>query len=477
MKNRTLFIILLLAAIELFARLGSGILYFDEAIYAQVSKEIIESGDWLTLHWNGHDWFQKPPGYFWATAILFRLFDVSEFWARAPSALSGIGVILISYLIARRLYNHAAGVLAAFILLSSELFIFNARFGTTDTMLTFFMFLAVYGYLRAEDDERWWLLACVSCGLTLMVKGAAGVIAPIALILAALLDGRARSAFRSKWLWASLACASLTVIPWHVLMLRLHGNSFVNGYLLQNVVDRAKGNLNEYQRGYGYYLRVLWDFYSPWVYVLPFALIFGRTPRSKIILILAALVMCLYTLVQTKFQWYIVPAVPALSVIIAGFIIRSMETRSLAQRRFAIFALTMLWFAGSAAVISRILLPNTDMESGARLAKLAAHEEGGIVAYPENLEMTVRFYSGRKLCTDSVLSTLSHSTLTECYPGEATHIILRTTELAKIQTRFTVEPLAEDGQLQYARITPKEGNAPSLRISPSLSVSVEKQAL
>jgi hypothetical protein len=260
-------------------------------------------------------------------------------------------------------------------------------------------------------------------------------------------------------------------------MLKLHGNSFVNDYLLQNVVDRAKGNLNEYQRGYGYYLRVLWDFYSPWVYVLPFALIFGRIPRSKVILILAALVMCLYTLVQTKFQWYIVPAVPAFSVIIAGFIIRSIEARSLGQRRFAIFALTMLWFAGTAAVISRILLPNTDMESGARLAKLAAHDEGGIVAYPENLEMTVRFYSGRKLCTDSVLNTLSHSILTECYPGEATHIILRKHELAKIQTRFTVEPLAEDGQLQYAKISPKEGNAHSLRISPSLSMSVKKQAL
>jgi 4-amino-4-deoxy-L-arabinose transferase-like glycosyltransferase len=456
MKRATFLILLSLTAVELFGRLGSGVLYFDEAIYAQVSKEIVESGDWLTLHWNGHNWFQKPPAYFWATALLFRLFDVREFWARAPSALSGVGVILVSYLIARRLYNHAAGVLAALILLSSELFIFNARLGTTDTMLTFFILLGVYGYLRAEENDRWWLVAGVSCGLALMVKGAAGVVAPVALILAALFDGRIFSAFRSKWLWAALACAALAVIPWHLLMFRLHGVPFVTAYLFQNVLDRAKGNLNEYQRGYGYYLRVLWDFFSPWVYVLPFALIFGRAGRSKVILILAVLVICLYTLVQTKFQWYILPAVPAFSVIIAGFIIKSVENRPRTQLRLAILGLALLWVAGTASVISRLLLRNPDMEAAARLAKLAAHDEGGIVAYPENLEMTVKVYSGRKLCTDPVLSTLSHSPLTECRPGEATHMILRKADLVKIQTRFRVDPLAEDGTLMYAIITPKD---------------------
>lgn len=456
MKRAAFLILPLLTAVELFGRLGSGVLYWDEAIYAQVSKEIVESGNWLTLHWNGQHWFQKSPAYFWTTAILFKVFDVSEFWARAASAISGAGVIIVSYLIARLIYNEVAGMLAVLILLSSELFVFYARFGTTDTMLTLFGLLAVYAYLRAQEDDRFWLLACASCAMALMVKGAAGVIAPAALILGAVVDRRAFSALRSRWLWTGVACAALIVIPWHVLMLRLHGDSFVHGYLFQHVLNRASANLNEYQRGYGYYLSVLRDFFSPWVYVLPLALIFGRAPRSKVLLILAALVMCLFTLVQTKFQWYILLAIPAFSVFIAGFIVKSIENRPPTQRRLAILALALLWVAGAAAVRSRISLSNPEMEAGARLAKLGARDAGGIVAYPENLEMTVRYYSGRKLCTDPVLSTLSHTRITECRPGEATHIVLRKADRAKIEARYKVDPLAEDGPLIYAMITPKD---------------------
>ncbi len=456
MKRIAFVILLLIAVFELFGGLGGSVLYWDEAIYAQVSKEIVESGDWLTLHWNGYQWFQKPPAYFWVTALMFRLFAASEFWARAASAISGVGVVVFTYLIARLIYNHAAGVLAALILLSSELFVFYARFGTTDTMLTFVVLLAVYGYLSAEEDDRWWLLAGTSCGLALMVKGAAGVIAPATLVLAILLDHRTGSALRSKWLWAGIVCSALVVVPWHALMYGLHGRFFLNRYLFQQVFDRARSNLNEYQRGYGYYFSVLWEFYRPWVYVVPFAMIFGQTRRSRVITIMAALVMLMYSVVQTKFQWYIGPAIPAFSIIIGGFVTRFIGSRPRAQKRLAILALMLLWFVGTAAVISRIKRTEPEMEAGARLARLAARDQGGIVAYPENLEMTVRYYSGRKLCTDPVLSTLSHSELTECVPGEATNIILRKADLAKVETRFSVKPLAEHGALMYAKIEQKD---------------------
>ncbi len=460
MKRAIFFGLVLLIIFELFGRLGTGALYWDEAIYAQVSKEMIETGQWLTPHWNEHIWFQKPPAYFWATALFFRLFKVSEFWARAASALSGLGVLLVSYLVAKLVYNHFAGVVAVLVLMSCELFVFYARFGTTDTMLTLFVLLAVYGYLKAEQNDRWWILTGAGCGLALMVKGAAGLIAPGALLLAVLIDGRMRLTIRNKWFWAGATCGVLVVVPWHLVMFRFYGNSFIKGYLFQQVLDRAKSNLNEYQRGYGYYLAVLWEFYSPWVYVLPFALIFVWKARSQVVTILALLVTIVYTLVQTKFQWYIVPAIPAFSIIIGGFFVKSIENRSPAQIRLAILALALLWFGGTAAVVSRILRTEPEMESGARLAVLAAHDEGAIIAYPENLEMTVRYYSSRKLCTDPVLSTLSHSELTECRTGEATNIIVRKADLSKAESRFTVEPLAEHGALIYAKVKPKDSAAP-----------------
>src|SRR5919107_1706872 len=77
------------AAVVLFVKLGANSLAaWEEAIYAQVSKEMARGGDWLTPHWAYRPWFEKPPLFMWLTALFYRLFGVDEFWARAPSALS-----------------------------------------------------------------------------------------------------------------------------------------------------------------------------------------------------------------------------------------------------------------------------------------------------------------------------------------------------------------------------------------------------
>src|ERR1700742_1352942 len=102
-------ILIILALLLLFTNQRGNPLHFDEAIYAQVSKEMVERNEWLTPHWNGKAWFGKSPFYFWATALLFKAFGIADFWARFVAALSGLGVMLLSYSIARRLYDATAG--------------------------------------------------------------------------------------------------------------------------------------------------------------------------------------------------------------------------------------------------------------------------------------------------------------------------------------------------------------------------------
>src|SRR5215210_3359563 len=112
--------LLLIAIFALLWKLGAGSLTaWDEAIYAQVSKEIVKGGDWLTLHWEYTPWFEKPPLLMWVTALFYRLFGVSEFWARLPSALSGIALIGVTYVIGKLTYGKRVGLLAAVILLTS----------------------------------------------------------------------------------------------------------------------------------------------------------------------------------------------------------------------------------------------------------------------------------------------------------------------------------------------------------------------
>ena len=112
-------------SVELLWKLGSGSLAdWDEAIYAEIAWEILQDGDWLTLHWGYEPWFEKPPLLMWITASFYQIFGTNEFWARAASAVSGIALILITYGTGNRLYGRKVGLLSAAVLLSTHGFVF-----------------------------------------------------------------------------------------------------------------------------------------------------------------------------------------------------------------------------------------------------------------------------------------------------------------------------------------------------------------
>jgi len=297
---------------------------WDEAIYAQVSKEMIESGDWLTPHWEYKPWFHKPPLLMWLTAIFYRLFEVNEFWSRAASAFSGIGLVITTYLVGKLIYDTYTGFLAAVILLTSYHFVGYARFGTTDVMLTLFTFVAVYAYLRLKQGSQlWWYAIWNACALALLVKGAAGVIAPAVIVSALLLDKRLVAAAQSRHFWQGLLSAIAVVAPWHILMSVKYGWAFIEEYIGYHVITRTMNAIEGHQAGRIFYVDELHTYFYPWFYLTPFALaisigenIKGQS-RSRILLLLIMIVFGIYTAAQSKLSWYILPVYPALSVLVA----------------------------------------------------------------------------------------------------------------------------------------------------------------
>ncbi|MGB3693923.1 MAG: glycosyltransferase family 39 protein [Spirulinaceae cyanobacterium] len=221
-------VLLVLSAIVLLWKLGQGSLKdWDEAIYAQIAKEIVQSGDWLTLHWGYYPWFHKPPLFMWVTALFYRLFEVNEFWARAASAFSGISLVILTYLLGKLVYDKTAGFFAAIVLLTSYRFVGYSRFGTTDMMLALFVYLAVYAYLKLKDEQpKWWYLVWVACGLAFMTKGIASLVAPITIFLALLLEKKLISTIKTKHFWQGFILASILVLPWHLAVYFQHGQVF-----------------------------------------------------------------------------------------------------------------------------------------------------------------------------------------------------------------------------------------------------------
>lgn len=355
------------AALLLFYHLGIRTLDdWDEAIYAQISREIINTGDWLTLHWGGDEWFHKPPLFMWLTAIAYQLFGVSEFSARVVSASAGVGVVGCTYLIGRWLYGPLAALLAVVVLLTNFAFVFYARFGTTDVMLTLFIFIGIYAYLRASQrgeessrnditqslhlaahpPETWWYLFWVASALAFMTKGVAGLILPIAVFLTLAINQQLAKTLKLKPFWLGIGLALLIALPWHIVAIYQHGQAFIDKYILYHVVERATGELTAiegHQAGPSFYFLELAKNFFPWVWVLPMAFALqikdaiahnsnptaGQNAQgSRILLVLVALVLGGFTLAGTKLSWYIVPCYPALAIWVGYFIRVASQTAS-----------------------------------------------------------------------------------------------------------------------------------------------------
>ncbi|MBF0254344.1 MAG: glycosyltransferase family 39 protein, partial [Candidatus Omnitrophica bacterium] len=170
-RRDVLFLFLAASAAYLW-QLGAGSLAsWDEAYYAVTSRGIFQTGDWVHLRFFDTPIFDKPPLYYWVTAVFYHLAGVSEWTTRLFSALSGIGLVIAVYVLGRELFGRQAAVAAGVVLLTSKDFIHYARWGTLDVAECLFLTLAVIGFVRGFSRPASWLLFWVACALAVMTKG------------------------------------------------------------------------------------------------------------------------------------------------------------------------------------------------------------------------------------------------------------------------------------------------------------------
>ena len=315
------------AAVILFRRLGaSDLRNWDEATYAQVAKEIVQGGGWLTFHYEWQPWLEKPPLFLWAVASSFSVFGISETSARAVAATAALALVFVVFSIAELQYDRMVACVAVAILLSTLLFVQSARAVMLDTPLTLLLYLSMYAYLRADrGSPRWWYVAGVSVACAVLLKGAAAIVGPAAIGLAAVLDGRASGVMRSRQVWGAAGLALLLTIPWHVLMYHRHGQVFLDVYLRHHTVNRVTEAIVANSGGPWFYFQQLMERGAPWSYLFPAAVLFavanpGHRQRSHVLLSFVAVVFGLYSVAQTRLWWYIVPTAPALAILTGGML-------------------------------------------------------------------------------------------------------------------------------------------------------------
>lgn len=470
-----------IAALILFWRLGAGSLApWDEAIYAQVSKEMARGEGWLTLHWAYQPWFEKPPLFMWTTALFYRLFGVSEFWARSVAAISGIGLVATTYFLGAFVYSKRVGIFAALVLLTCYHFLSFSRFGTMEVMLSLFTYLAISGYLRLKDGNgKWWYVVWICIALALLVKGAGGLIAFGVVLLAVIFDGRAKSAVQSRHFWLGCLLALGLVVPWHALMYAWYGRAFVDEYIRYHVIARSIRTLEGHPSSYFYYLGKLIDGFFPWALVLPFALIGGvrkaikGDSSTRLFLVTGALVLGLYSIVPTRRPWYIVPAYPAFAILIAAFLIRFYEARktSPSWRRMIILGCVLLIAIGASYCALSLSLNRKPEDSLAKLSRMAQSrtesDRDPLLLFNESEPMYAQvpvFYSDRpvrqayiseKPVSEDSKRYLNYEDLSNLTSDSTRRIILPKTEVARLSANYEINVLAEINPLVYATIRRK----------------------
>ena len=180
-KRNLKYFILISFAILYFLQLGShGLMNPDEGRYAEIPREMLESGDFLTPRLNYVLYFEKPHLHYWLTAASFLVFGQNEFAARFTPALLAFLTIMITWFVARKFEDENTANLSAIILGTSGLFFAISRINIIDMTLSFFLTLSLFSFyvFYKENKKRWLYIFYIALALATLSKGLVGVVLP-----------------------------------------------------------------------------------------------------------------------------------------------------------------------------------------------------------------------------------------------------------------------------------------------------------
>ena len=310
----------------------------DEGRYAEIPREMVASGDWVTPRLNGLKYFEKPPLQYWATAAAYELFGEHQWTSRLWAALTGFagscwcGSPACACLAARRrLCRHLLG--------GSVLYALMAHINTLDMGVTFFITLGIVALLMAQQayaqhsgsaaqqvikaSRNWMMLAWAALGLAVLSKGLMGLVLPGAALFIYMVVQRDFSVLkRMHWL-PGLAVFLLVTAPWFYLVMKANPEFFQKFIIYEHYTRFTTKELGRYQPWY-YFVPILLLGMLPWT-VLMFDALFKTWRNSKLpgktfnaarfLLVWAVFIYLFFTVSGSKLPSYLLPMFPALALL------------------------------------------------------------------------------------------------------------------------------------------------------------------
>lgn len=280
-----------------------GLIGPDEPRYASVGREMFFSGDWTTPRLWGEPWFEKPPLEYWGIAAAYSLGFDDNLAPRVFNAFLAAAFLPLFWIILRREFSPKIASIATAILATSVGWIAESRIAVMDLPLT-----AAFAAALLCGLTGWYVAAAVFLALAVLAKG----LVPLVLALPAL--------WLLRYRWRKMALPAIVFLaiaqPWHIAMLARHGRAFFDEFIVKHHFSRFTEPSLQHVQPFWFFVPVTLALIFPWT---PLVALLRRpvSDREKFFAAWFAWALIFFSISRNKLPGYILPALPALAVLMA----------------------------------------------------------------------------------------------------------------------------------------------------------------
>jgi 4-amino-4-deoxy-L-arabinose transferase-like glycosyltransferase len=329
-----------------------GLLDDADSIHAEAAREMVLNHNWVTLYINGIRYLEKAPLMYWAVAISYKIFGVGEWQTRLPLALAVLGLAYCAFLFGRRYFGREAGFYAALVLITAPGIYLYTRFLIPDVVVALWLTLGLYLFLEAYqmDDPPLWMCSgfAITIALNVLTKSLIGIVFPGMIIFAfLLLMGDLKKLLKMHPVSSALVFL-VVAAPWHILSaIRSPAQPsgpergflwfyFINEQFLRYIDKRIPRDYDKVSLPLFWALLLVW--LIPWFVFLFPALkqipVRVRTwrdnldvrGRANLFLGVWVGVIMLFFSFSTRQEYYSLPVLPALALLVGGWLQREGES-------------------------------------------------------------------------------------------------------------------------------------------------------
>lgn len=301
-----------------------------EGLYAAVTETMLRTGEYVHLTLDKKPYVNKPPMFFWLQGLSSQVLGLNELALRLPSALFGLGTMMVTYWLGKLLFSRTAGFWASLVVATSYATVWFGQLGIMDPVLTFFMTLGLLGFAWAyfqKGSEWWYVLGFVALAFGAMVKNLHAFAMPVLLYLVLLWVFRDGKPLKSLPFWIGFFVCLVLLGSYYAFL----GQTFWQHFFFQENLKRItmvagdiKGSALEGYFGSRpilWYAYTIWFDFFPWSVLLPSSLIllwkqrpFRHSPREAFILFWVMAYFLAFSLFPEKHERYLLPLVPGLAL-------------------------------------------------------------------------------------------------------------------------------------------------------------------